>query len=207
MGMGNRKPTSIYFHPQSAMATICRAKQPAFLPKQPEGVDLLHVAGLVQASDSGFYPPVGFLLNFLLFRVAELSVGVTGRIGLDLRCGSMLLGLFGHGRFHTGAEILDLEDRDGNLAWKWISGYPLSTNEFQLGFYRASPRFPSFPSWGRPHCGARIGSERSGSPPVGSPVPCVAAIHDQFCEVSSQDGVPIYFLLGGWGMVSQPVKG
>ena len=33
MGMGYLKPASMYFRPQSAMATICKAKQLAFLPK------------------------------------------------------------------------------------------------------------------------------------------------------------------------------
>ena len=96
-------------------------------------------------------------------------------------------------------EILDLEDRDGNLAWKQVSGYPLSTNQFRLGFCWASPRFPSFSSWGRPHHRAGIDCNASGSLPIGSPIPCVAAIHDLFCEVSSQDVVPIYFLPGGSG--------
>ena len=32
-GIGYLKPTSMYFRLQSVMATICKAKQPAFLPK------------------------------------------------------------------------------------------------------------------------------------------------------------------------------
>ena len=91
-----------------------QSKTAGIPPETMEGVDLLHVAGRVQASDSGLYPPVGLLLNFPLFRVAELSIGVTGKIGLGWRHGSMLLGLFGHGRSHTGAGNI----RFGRRGWE-----------------------------------------------------------------------------------------
>ena len=80
-----------------------------------------------------------------------------------------------------------------------FSGYPLSTSQYRLGFYQASLCLLSFLSWGWPCRRAGTDSDTSGLLPIEFLVLCVAAVRGLSYGVSFQDGVPIYFLLGGLG--------
>ena len=65
-----------------------------------QGVNLLHIAGRVQAFNPGLYPSMGLVLNFPLLWVAKLSVGGAGKFplwtGPGPRRGGMPLGCFSH---------------------------------------------------------------------------------------------------------------
>ena len=77
-----------------------QSKAVGILPKVMQGVNLLHIAGRVQAFNPGLYPSMGLVLDFPLLQVAELSVGGVGKFPLQTgpgpRCGGMPLGHFSH---------------------------------------------------------------------------------------------------------------